>query len=451
MKDDIKEQSATIADTLSDYFALKEENLLGKNITKLRSDFEYMGIFSKVNHIQVWVITQNYLLLSYNDKKMQMEIDEIPTRYIDMVDSLLDGNSVDNTSYKGIWNRGMLGIGTPIFDKEGQVIGAVIVQTMQERFVTAIKSTLRAMVGCFFIALIITYLVAETIINRVVQPLRTIEQTTVQLAKGNYDVTTGIRQDNELGELAYSVDTLANELAKAKEVSDNLEMMRQNFISGISHELRTPVTVMRAMLDTLCDGIVTEKEEVEQYHKMMLGQCEGLGNLINDLLDLSKLQTPEFQMNETECNLCSIVEDAYRSMIPLAKEKELCYSSSGYCKEGRECRILGDYTRIRQLLMIFIDNAIKYTDTQERVSVKVEYGDTLLVVIEDAGHGIAEEECELIFERFYRGKKVQNTDGSGLGLAIAKQIAARLMIGIQVESKLGKGTRITLDFTELKL
>ncbi|MEG1849812.1 MAG: HAMP domain-containing sensor histidine kinase, partial [Oscillospiraceae bacterium] len=214
----------------------------------------------------------------------------------------------------------------------------------------------------------------------------------------------------------------------------------------ISHELRTPVTVMRATLESLYDGMVSEPDEVAQSYRAMLDESIRLQQLINDLLDLSRLQTPEFQMNLSECSLCDIVEDVIRSLGPVAHAKDVRLIAQNDCGDRADCRLVTDYTRVRQMLMIFTDNAVKFTPPGKQVSVRIGYDGAWQVTVTDEGIGIPPEEQAMVFERFYRGRLTREIPGSGLGLSIARQIATRLGIGLVLESALGTGTAITVHF-----
>ncbi|MEG2204585.1 MAG: HAMP domain-containing sensor histidine kinase, partial [Oscillospiraceae bacterium] len=412
----------------------------------LRNDFTELGTFSRMAHLQVWVISNERVLISYHLGKQQLEFDEIPTRYTEMVDRVLLGHRVPNAQYRDVWNRNMFGVGTPIFGPDGQVLGAVLVQISNERVSGALQGVLRTLGVSVLIAAGLTLLLAARMSAGLSGPILRINRVAQRLSEGDYAARTEVVQHDELGALAETMDVLAVRLAQAKEESEQLETMRQNFIANISHELRTPVTVMRATLESLYDGMVSEPDEVAQSYRAMLDESIRLQQLINDLLDLSRLQTPEFQMNLSECSLCDIVEDVIRSLGPVAHAKDVRLIAQNDCGDRADCRLVTDYTRVRQMLMIFTDNAVKFTPPGKQVSVRIGYDGAWQVTVTDEGIGIPPEEQAMVFERFYRGRLTREIPGSGLGLSIARQIATRLGIGLVLESALGTGTAITVHF-----
>ncbi|HZW48677.1 MAG TPA: ATP-binding protein, partial [Bacillota bacterium] len=259
-------------------------------------------------------------------------------------------------------------------------------------------------------------------------------------ASGDYNVKTGIQQKDEIGELASSIDILSERLETASHESERLNQLRRDFIANISHELRTPITVIRGSLEALCDEVITEPQQVKAYHLQMWNESLYLQRLVNDLLDLSRLQNTDFQIDLQEVNLCEVLEDVVRSARQMAQAKHIQIEQE---IKSEICAIHGDYGRLRQMFLIILDNAIKFSP--KNGSVKVSLQDHTITIC-DRGIGIAETELPYIFERFYKVQSEANKSGSGLGLAIAKQIAERHAIELSVESKVGLGTefRFTL-------
>ncbi len=224
-----------------------------------------------------------------------------------------------------------------------------------------------------------------------------------------------------------------HECCKAAEESVKLEKLRQDFISNISHELRTPITVMRGSLEALYEGVITDEAKKHEYIGQMLAETVHLQRLVNDLLDLSKLQNSDFNMEMLPLNLKDVVGDVLRSMDNIAQKRGITLEYEPI--EG-ECPILGDYNRIRQMLIVVIDNAIKFANPNSIVRVRRTCSPNGCVLsIENEGPGISPEELPYIFERFHKSLDEGNKNGTGLGLAIAKQIAQRHNIKINVDSK----------------
>jgi signal transduction histidine kinase len=259
------------------------------------------------------------------------------------------------------------------------------------------------------------------------------KKTALRLADGQYTAKTNIQQNDEIGELANTLDILADRLDIASHESDKLETMRRDFVANISHELRTPITVIRGSLEALIDKVVTDPSKIEEYNTQMLKESKYLERLVGDLLDLSKLQSTDFAMEKAQLSISDIIEDVKRSANHLAEKKAVKIEIT---KDEGNYKVTGDYGRIRQMIMIILDNAIKFSPNNQTVTIALENGK---LSIKDRGIGIPQDDLPYIFERFYRARSEKSKTGTGLGLAIAKQIAERQGIELTAQSIQGQG------------
>ena len=187
---------------------------------------------------------------------------------------------------------------------------------------------------------------------------------------------------------------------------------------GETHELRTPVTVLRGSLEALCDGVVSDGPKVAEYHREMLGEARHLERLVNDLLELSRLQNRDFAIEMAPINLLDPLQEARRSAARLGQSKSVYLEMQAPTPLPFE----GDYGRLRQMFLIVLDNAVKFSPPGGCVAIAA---DSEKIVISDQGCGIKEDQLPHIFDRFYRSRSAQNAGGTGLGLAIAAGIARR--------------------------
>jgi signal transduction histidine kinase len=273
---------------------------------------------------------------------------------------------------------------------------------------------------------------------RFTKPLQLMRNNAERIAERDYDARNNLTQRDEIGELARSLDVMAERLQVADVESQKLEKLRREFIANISHELRTPVTVIRGSLEALRDGVITEKDDVDEFYEQMYKESLYLQRLINDLLDLSRLQNTDFPIEKAPLNLCSVVQDAVRSSRRLGMEKELRISA---VLDSELYMLNGDYGRLRQMLLIFLHNSIKFSPARSTIEVRLER-DRLRII--DHGCGMQAEDVAHAFDRFYKSRDEQNKSGSGLGLAIAKQIALRHDMVLELASTPGEGTVITV-------
>ncbi len=265
------------------------------------------------------------------------------------------------------------------------------------------------------------------------------------LAEGDYAAKTAVDQPGEIGQLARTIDLLAERLAAAGEQREALDRLKQDFVANVSHELRTPVAVLRGSLEVLQDGTVSQGEEVAAYYAQMLAESRHLERLVNDLLDLSRLQDGQFRLETEETDLCAVVRDAARAIRQSARGNGVEVSLR--CP-GEECLLTGDYGRLRQMLLVLLDNAVKFSHPGGTVGLTLarEAGGFVLEVT-DHGRGIPPEELPHVFDRFWRAQGGENRSGTGLGLAIARQIAERHGAELRAESGGGQ-TCFSVRFPE---
>ena len=205
---------------------------------------------------------------------------------------------------------------------------------------------------------------------------------------------------------------------------------------------------MRGYAETLNDGVITDSAVIEDMYQRMLSECQGMERLVGDLFILSKMQNPDFVIEKEPVSLMQVFGDINRSARMIGKEKNIKFVSE--FPEEDPCLMLGDYGRLRQMFMVIIDNAVKFSDENGEISIKIwKDNGRLHVSISDNGVGISDEELPYIFEKFYKSKLRQNAKGSGLGLMIAREIAEKHGGKISVESQQNKGTTFYFSFDKI--
>jgi two-component system phosphate regulon sensor histidine kinase PhoR len=219
-----------------------------------------------------------------------------------------------------------------------------------------------------------------------------------------------------------------------------LEKMRTEFVANVSHELKTPVTAVKGFAETLLDGALEDPELRHQFVQIIYNESDRLSRLVQDLLELSKLESGHSVFRFRPCDVNEIVEAAADSLRNQASQHGLELNVH-LADEPAVAEVAPE--RIQQVLVNLIANALAYTPAPGRVDVcVVNREDGVEVSVADTGIGIPEQDLPRIFERFYRVDKdrSRNTGGTGLGLAIVKHILEGHHTRIQVQSELGKGS-----------
>ena len=247
--------------------------------------------------------------------------------------------------------------------------------------------------------------------------------------------------------LEKKVEDRTHELALANEKLKELDRMKSDFVSNVSHELRTPLTAIKGAVDLVLRevaGPLTEKQI--HYLTRVRSNTQHLAGLINDLLDLSKIEAGKIEFQNTRVSLGGLVHEVVESLRPIAAEKPLELEVTAH---EPAVLVWADRDKVRQVLTNLIGNAIKFTPPHGKVMVSSASNDTdwVRVSIADTGPGISADECERIFEKFYQvaengGPKPK---GTGLGLAISKVLVELHGGKIWVESEPTRGS--TFYFT----
>lgn len=223
-----------------------------------------------------------------------------------------------------------------------------------------------------------------------------------------------------------------------------ISRMKSEFVSNVSHELKTPLSLIRMFGETLDSGIVTEEKDRKKFYTIIRKESERLTHLINNVLDFSRMDAGVKEYNFQETDLVEVIRsslEAYKFQI----------SDSGFRIEGdlpdEPLYLKFDREAIAQVLLNLLNNAVKYSDDDKYILVKVSKdSSSAFVSVTDHGIGIPKDELKRVFDKFYRGsnERTKETQGSGLGLTLARNIVVAHGGTIEVESEVGKGSRFTV-------
>ena len=399
--------------------------------------FRSMRMIEDIAMGEVWIVdakTGN-IVQGRNEKGRSFSYLKLPPNAEETIKKAISGETTTTENFNDYLNENSITVAVPI--KNGQTIeGVVLLHSPVKYMSSALKSGIYTLIFSILVALILASISAVWLSISFTKPLNKIRDTTTELAKGNYEVTTQVKQSDEIGELAKSIDKLALQLDKSSKESERFEKMRQNFIANISHELRTPITVIRGSIEAICDGIISDPGQLKDYNEQILSDSIHLQRLVNDLIDLTKLQNTDFSIDKSTINLFEIINDAVRSMKQISTKKgvKINFSAENAIEEDRYL-FIGDYQRIRQMIIIVLDNAIKFSNENQKVDILLKKENKKYELkICDSGRGIDPENIGEIFNRYHKSNTEENKNGMGLGLAIAKEIALRHNIEIFVKS-----------------
>ncbi len=278
-----------------------------------------------------------------------------------------------------------------------------------------------------FIAVILVYIISL----RLSRPLKQINNAARIIAGGDFRKRLNIKSNDEIGELAGTFNQMAVAL-------QNLEEMRRGFIANVSHELRTPMTSIRGFIEGILDGTIPPDRQ-EYYLTIVRDETNRLNRLVNDLLDLAKMEAGEVTLSLKPFDINELVRRCVIKLETLLLDKNI-FVEADFEEEGMY--VNADADAIERVIYNLVHNAIKFTPENGRIKITTKAQKSkVLVSVKDNGAGIEKDELDMIWERFYKTDKSRSRDktGTGLGLAIVKNIINEHGQQIWVESEPGKG------------
>lgn len=274
-------------------------------------------------------------------------------------------------------------------------------------------------------ALLLVLLTSFYYSRQIARPLLRISRTTRQMAELDFSEKIPVTTKDEIGDLSGNINELSErlhshilQLEQDIEKEKQLEHTRKEFISGVSHELKTPLSVIQSCLAILNDGVASHKRE--HYFAAMEDEVGRMNVLIDDMLELAKYESDTYKMDTGSFSIDAVINRVCTKLTPDFAAKQLLLHTSLI-----PAQVQGNERRIEQVIVNFLTNAISYTPEQESIYVNAsEERDTILICIENKGAHIPDEQLEKVWDRFYRGEtsRHRSTGGTGLGLAISKKI-----------------------------
>ncbi|MBJ8113600.1 HAMP domain-containing protein [Bacillus cereus group sp. N6] len=286
------------------------------------------------------------------------------------------------------------------------------------------------MIKDYYVYLIIFVLILIVLISfyyskKIAKPLLQINDTTKKIAGLNFSETIPITTKDEIGDLSKNINTLSkalhsyiHQLQQDIEKEKQLEHTRKEFIAGVSHELKTPLSIMKSCISILEDGVASNKKDY--YFKAMSKEVDKMDMLIIDMLELAKFESGTYKMDMGVFHIDEMIDYICEQLTSDITAKQLHVH-----KQISKIEIVANPRRIEQVITNFITNAIRYTPEHENIIIStIEENERVKVCIENKGAHIAPEHLEKIWDRFYRGdtSRQRSKGGTGLGLAISKNI-----------------------------
>ncbi|MGH4121833.1 MAG: ATP-binding protein [Clostridium sp.] len=340
----------------------------------------------------------------------------------------------------GIVDKDVRGYGIPIMTQSGAFKGSIILYNSIEELGKSLKRVyeiiwISSIFAIIFSCIVIYYFSQKIIIK----PLAEINSVARRISNGDVDKRVYLKSDDEIGELAQSFNFMADSIEKN-------EKNRRQFISNVSHEIRSPITSIKGFISGILDGVIP-KEKEKYYLSIAYEEIQRLTRLVNDLLDMSAIEAGEFSLRIMEVDINEIIRLTVINYERKIKEKR---ASVDVCFDGDNLFVAGDKDRLVQVITNLLDNSIKYVNAggKIKISSKIKGKKAFISVFND-GPKIAEEDLLHIWDRFYKADKARTAkDSTGLGLSIVRNIITQLQEDIWVENK---DNGVCFTFTLMKV
>ena len=288
----------------------------------------------------------------------------------------------------------------------------------------------------FLLAVLLAILVARSVVG----PLQSLATAAGAIARGDYDHRVPPRGPEEVRDVAESFNSMAAQV-------NATQTAQRDLVANVSHDLKTPLTAISGWSQALLDGTADTPAERRRAAETIFDEAGRMSRLVNDLLDLARLESGQFQLTQRFLDLGQVMADVERGLLPRARDKEIELSLD----LSPTPPVLGDRDRLVQVFTNLADNALTYTPAGGRVGLAVRaVNGSVEGIVSDTGPGIPEQELPRVFERFYRLEKSRtrgddNRRGSGLGLAIVNELVAAHGGQITVSSRVGQGTTFVVS------
>ena len=349
---------------------------------------------------------------------------------------VLQGESIRIRSSEG--QAPTFTVGVP-FEQNGYVRGAVFIQTRAQEIESGLDRILVTIILLTLGVLVLSGIAVFLFVRSALRPLHKMTEAAGNIAEGDFTVRVDEKRGGrELKEVSRAFNTMTQKL-------EGVEEGRREFVSNVSHELRSPITSIRGFAEGMADGVIPA-EEHPKYLRLVADESKRLSGLVNDLLALSRLERDDAKPELSVFDINEMLRRAIIRRMPDLEEKKIEIACE---PETDPCYVRADRDRIEQVVINLLDNAIKFTGDEGKITLSSRVrGEKAEVTVRDNGIGVAEEDREKIFDRFFTADRAHTSGkGTGLGLSICRRIMEMHGQSLRLlDTDVGAAFRFTLEY-----
>lgn len=319
-----------------------------------------------------------------------------------------DGKYSEITSMNGFFSKRYMVSAKAVNNNDGEMVGSVFVCSENARFEGSVNKTIKALIVSVLWVMLAVLIAVYFISDRIISPLKMMSKAAKEFSQGNFDARVEITGQDEVAELGTAFNNMASTLGKNEE-------MRKAFLANISHDLRTPMTVISGFVEGMLNGAIPP-EKYNHYLQIIFAEVKRLSRLVSSLLDISRLQAGDRKIVKSEFDICEMARQIIISLEQKLDSKKLDVMFD--CDKDN-ISVFADRDTIYQVLYNICDNAQKFCYEKGKYLVKiVEKDKKVFVSVRNDGQGIAQEELPFVFDRFFKSDKSRGLDKSGVGLGL---------------------------------
>jgi len=442
-----------------------------EGIILAHDDTTLIGQKIKIPVIGDSLFHQSLLPTEHKDIKRTITLIEIERKPADSDESIMfstPGKTIDSKT-------------STIAQSYIEPLGYAILDVSLESMNRALFIDIRNAIIITFFMILVGALAVIYLVRSIARPIYNLADATRAVAQGDLDQPVPIKRSDEIGILADSFNHMIeqlkvsrgkieswnreleikvaerttelkekhNELEKAYEALKTLDKAKDDFLSLVSHELRTPLSSILLYSEMLLDGLASSEEDRDEFLTTIVDNCKRLTRLINDVLDLSKIEAGRMPFNFEELNIRALVAETLTGIRPKLENRALKFD---YEQVDENACLWGDRDKIIQVLTNITSNAIKFTPEGGTISVSLDDRNNMgVIAVKDTGKGIEKKDISIVFDRFTQLESIDHhSEGTGLGMTISKSIIDRIGGKIWIESERGKGTTVFFTLPKKK-
>lgn len=385
----------------------------------------------RIGDVEYFILDSAYNLIITTDNDYDRTVIK------DISKEVVESNKLINYEYSELIGSEILAIVEPIMENDIN-IGYVVTYKNVSDIYDSYNFLIVILIISIIVALIFSITLSIIFAKKMTKTINKISEVMNKVKNHDYSVQTNIIGDDEISLLAMNMDSMISDTNNYIIDIKSLESRAKELVANVSHEFKTPLTLIRGFTMNMQDKSIKPSKEI--YQKI-INNTEILEKLVNELLEINRYQANQVMLTLEEILLTSVVKEIVSDMNKIAGDKNINITTNINVKENVLLEV--DYIKFRQLLTIFLDNAIKYSDNNTEIIVKIEENG---ITIKDTGKGMTKKEVEQIFSRYYQTSS--DNYGYGLGLCIAKHIADLHKFTLTIKSRKGYGTTIFINFKE---